>query len=212
MNANSPPNDHLRGGKRGRGTSRRRPWWFYGGLAVLVLLGGFIANAAREQVGKSEQAGGISVADYQARARVDDRPAPPFELEALDGNRTISLSDFAGDVVVLNFWASWCGPCRVEAPGLQRVWEAYRDRGVQFLGVDYRDDRFAARAFQDEFGITFPSVFDPAGELAFDYGLFGLPSTFIINREGRIVFHYTGIVTESLLHDSLDEVLAENPT
>ena len=150
---------------------------------------------------------GITIANYRAVAQADDRPAPDFEMAALDGGVQIRMSDLAGEVVVLNFWATWCGPCRREAPGLQSTWEAYRYRGVRFLGVDHRDDQAAARAYEGQFGITYPSVYDPAGELAFDYELVGLPTTFIIDSSGRIAYRFMGYTDAAILRKALEDVL-----
>ncbi len=151
---------------------------------------------------------GVTIANYRAVAQADDRPAPGFQKLALDGGGLIRLSDFAGDVVVLNFWATWCGPCRREASGLESTWESYRGRGVRFLGVDYRDDHAAAMAWEREFGTTYPSVSDPAGELAFDYQLIGLPTTFLISREGRIVYRFVGYTDAAILRRALDDLLS----
>jgi DsbE subfamily thiol:disulfide oxidoreductase len=177
------------------------------GLALLVVVLAVQEIRSRGTGGVS----GLTIANYRAVAQADDRPAPDFRLPALDGSGEIAMSDFRGDVVVLNFWATWCGPCRREAPGLQSTWEADRDQGVQFLGVNYRDDRAAARAYGREFGITYPSVFDPAGELAFSYELVGLPTTFIIDRDGRIVYRFVGYIDAAILQDALDDVLGRGP-
>jgi DsbE subfamily thiol:disulfide oxidoreductase len=150
---------------------------------------------------------GITIANYRAVAQADDRPAPDFEMAALDGGVQIRMSDLAGEVVVLNFWATWCGPCRRETPGLQSTWEAYRYRGVRFLGVDHRDDQAAARAYERQFGVTYPSVYDPAGELAFDYELVGLPTTFIIDSSGRIAYRFMGYTDAAILRKALEDVL-----
>ncbi|MBI2238985.1 MAG: TlpA family protein disulfide reductase [Actinobacteria bacterium] len=180
-----------------------RAFLFIGaGLLALALLGWLVQPRSRGP-------GEIGVADFRAQARVEERPAPPFELPALDGPGSIALDDFAGRVIVLNFWASWCGPCRAEAPELERTWEAYREEGVQFLGIDYRDDRAAAQAFQREFGITYPSVYDPGGALAFDYGLLGVPTTFVIDRDGLVRYRFTGRIDRTILSGALDDVLGE---
>ena len=150
---------------------------------------------------------GISVANYKATAAVERTPAPTFALPSLTGSSTIRLSDYRGKVVVLNFWASWCGPCRLEAPSLEAAWNDYSGRGAQFLGVNNRDDRAAARAYVDEFKITYPSIFDPAGSLAFDYDLVGLPTTFIIDSDGQIRYRFVGYMTGPILRAALDDVL-----
>jgi cytochrome c biogenesis protein CcmG/thiol:disulfide interchange protein DsbE len=175
-----------------------------GGVAVLVLVGAYQAIAGRSRGDLS-----IGVADYRATAVRESSEAPDFTLPDLAPGQSISLSDFRGRIVVLNVWASWCLPCREEAPGLQATWQAYRSRGVQFLGSNYADDRYAARAFVDEFGITYPSVFDPSGRLAADYGFFGLPSTFVIDGSQRIRVRFTGYVNARDLRKILDELLAE---
>jgi cytochrome c biogenesis protein CcmG/thiol:disulfide interchange protein DsbE len=175
-----------------------------GGGVILALLGVYqiLPNSSSNEEG-------ISVADYQAKAVPDSRPAPDFTMPDLDSGESISLSAFRGKIVVLNVWASWCLPCREEAPALQAAWEAYGGRGVQFLGSNYQDDRDAARGFIREFGITYPSVFDPSGRLAVDYGFVGLPSTFVIDSSGRIRFQFTGYMTGQKLRRVLDELLVE---
>ncbi len=173
------------------------------GLVLLVVVLAVQELRSRGTSGES----GITIANYRAVAQADDLPAPDFRMPALSGSGDIALRDFRGRVVVLNFWASWCGPCRREAAGLQSTWEAYGDRGVRFLGVDYRDDEAAARAYEREFGITYPSVYDPGGVLAFDYRLAGLPTTFIIDGAGRIVYRFVGYTDAAILRGALEDVL-----
>ena len=172
-------------------------------LAVVVLL------AALELRDRGKSSGGaFGIADYRAQAEVVDTPAPDFELPLLDETGSIRLSDLRGDVVILNFWASWCSPCRLEAPDLQAVWHDYREQGVRFVGIDELDDRFAAQAFVEEFGITYPSVFDPSGSLADDYAFLGLPATYLVDTQGEIVYRFQGFLDGRLLRSSLDAVLA----
>ncbi len=126
----------------------RRSWavgvWF-GVLALAAVVASLAVVELRER--GTSSIGGFTVANYKARAEVENTPAPDFELPSLEDGQPIRLSSFRGHVVVLNFWAAWCAPCRLEAPGLRRVSERHHDRGVRFLGVDYRDDDAAGRAF-----------------------------------------------------------------
>ena len=115
-------------------------------------------------------------------------PAPAFSLPRLDGKGSVSLASLRGKTVVLNFFASWCDPCKREAPDLQALWSRYRGKGVVVLGVDSGDARGDARRFLAAHGITYPIVFDPNETLALgNYALPGLPVTYVIDPAGRIV-------------------------
>lgn len=134
------------------------------------------------------------------------RPAAPFSLPLFDGGR-FSLADAQGKVLVVNFWASWCIPCREEAPLLESTWRAYRDRGVVFVGVNFQDEETAARAFIAEFGLTFPNGRDVGSRIAVDYGVFGIPELFFVTGDGRIASKHIGLIGEATLRARLADVL-----
>ncbi len=123
----------------------------------------------------------------------EPRPAPDFEIALLHGEGTVSLDELEGKTVVLNFWASWCHPCREEMPALQESWEAHRGDDVVFVGVGAKNDKQGeAEAFVEEYGITYPIGRDTAGgdnlsgQIEKDYGIFGYPATFFITPDGMI--------------------------
>lgn len=151
--------------------------------------------------------GSVAVVDPAER-----RPAPELTGTTLAGE-PFDLADHRGDVVVLNVWGSWCAPCREEAPYLQAVYEETASDGVQFVGVNTRDDDAAARAFERRFGITYPSVVDDDGRLllAFRDTLppSSIPSTLVIDREGRVAARVLGPTTFTELRALVDDVAAE---
>jgi cytochrome c biogenesis protein CcmG/thiol:disulfide interchange protein DsbE len=138
------------------------------------------------------------------------KPAPNFTLNRIDRPGRLQLAALRGKVVVLNFWASWCRPaCYEEAPALERTWREYKDKGVVVVGIDIQDRDEAARTFLAEFGHSFPNAPDPAGRIAVDYGVYGVPETFFIDRNGRVRFKQVGALTDELARQRLDTLLKE---
>jgi cytochrome c biogenesis protein CcmG, thiol:disulfide interchange protein DsbE len=128
--------------------------------------------------------------------------APSFALPRLDREGDLSLASLRGKAVIVNFWASWCDPCREEAPVLERAWREHRDAGLVVVGVDANDFKGDARAFARRNRMTYPIVHDArAGSLG-DYGVKALPETFVVDRRGRIIGQIAGQI------DSNDEMLA----
>ncbi len=122
--------------------------------------------------------------------------APSFTLNRLEGTGKISLASLRGDGIVLNFWASWCGPCKGEAAVLQREWTQYHDRGVIFIGVDYHDLSSDAQRFVAAHRLTFPMLEDGSGSVTTGrYGVSKVPETYVIDRNGTIVAHLAGPIT-----------------
>ena len=135
-----------------------------------------------------------------------NRPAPDFTLTTFKG-KTLSLADFRGRPIVINFWASWCPPCREEAPLLERTWRAYMNRGVIFIGVDIQDRKEDALNYIREFDITYPNGPDPTGEIAIDYGVSGLPVTFFVSKKGEIIRRWVGALKRQKLVSSIEEIM-----
>jgi len=151
--------------------------------------------------------GSIPTAAAVATPVPDGRRAPGFDLPALSGEGRVSLAGSLGHLVVVNVWASWCGPCREEIGGLQAAWVTYRSRGVHFLGVDHLDGRAPAMEFVREFGVTYPIGYDPEGEVANRYGLAGLPTTLVIAPDGTIAYRLLGRVAPETLRGLLERLL-----
>jgi thiol-disulfide isomerase/thioredoxin len=135
-------------------------------------------------------------------------PLPAVSGPTLDG-ATYSPSEHAGNILVVNFWASWCGPCKQELPALRQVYDGYRARGVDFVGVDERDNAPAATAMATSFKVPYPIVEDPSGSYSDDFAFFGLPATYVADAAGTIRFVIPRRTTVDELSGLLDRVLAE---
>jgi cytochrome c biogenesis protein CcmG, thiol:disulfide interchange protein DsbE len=133
--------------------------------------------------------------------------APAFELDLLDGSGSVDLGRYSGRPVVLNFWASWCGPCKDETGPLEHAWERWSKRGVQIVGIDTRDSADAAQAFVEGHGITYPIAVDASGATADRYGVTGMPQTFVISGDGRIVSRTVGPITEVKINSVLNPLI-----
>ncbi len=135
--------------------------------------------------------------------------APDFTLHAYDGT-TYQLSALRGQVVVINFWATWCGPCHAEAPQLQALSESLHKEGVVFLGVDQVDKLADAQAFIKQYNITYPTGLDDSG-IVDAYGIQGLPTTFIVNQQGEVVYRTLAAIDPGDLQAKIEATLHSSP-
>ena len=137
-------------------------------------------------------------------------PLPALQGEGLRGE-SLSTDDLAGDVLVLNAWATWCQPCEQEQPDLVTVANSYADRGVVFLGIDHQDGVAAAREWVRRFDVPYPSISDRSGRIAADLGYVGLPDTYVVDATGTIRYAINGATTTAQLSELLDRVLQSAP-
>ncbi len=144
---------------------------------------------------------------HRSLDQVQSGIAPDFELTTFDG-QTVRLSALRGQVVVINFWASWCLPCRQEAPILEATWREYRDRDVVFIGVDYLDTETEARAYLAEFNNTYPNGPDLGTRIAQAYRIKGVPETYFVDRKGQLQGVFIGPLTQDELHRRIESLLA----
>jgi cytochrome c biogenesis protein CcmG/thiol:disulfide interchange protein DsbE len=183
-----PPNQITTG-------SSLRPW-----VAVLVLIPivAILALFGSRLAQQGPGGGGFGVNTIGLLGEPKVRAVPAIALKTFHGDDVL-LSDLKGQVVVLNFWGSWCVPCRQEAQALERVWRATRGNDVQFVGVNVWDAESDALRFIRDLGVTYVNAPDPAGKLAIELGLTGVPETYFVDREGNLVRRWVGPITEERL-------------
>jgi cytochrome c biogenesis protein CcmG/thiol:disulfide interchange protein DsbE len=137
------------------------------------------------------------------------KPAAAFASDRLDGTGKVTLADHQGKVVVLNFFASWCIPCKQENPALVRVWERYRSSDVVLIGVLYQDSLDSGRKYVRDNGVTWATAVDEDGRIAFAYGVFGIPETYFIGPDGIIAGRHIGPISEATLAAGIDKLRAQ---
>jgi len=174
---------------------RRSRWrWLIAAVAVIGIFGW--AFVAARSLGRDPTL---------VRSPLIGKPAPAFRLPTLDGGE-VDSNAFVGEVVVVNFWASWCVPCQEEAPELQAFAARWAGRGVNLVGIVYQDDQSKAAEFRDQYRLTYPQTMDPGGRSAIDYGVFGVPETYVIARDGTVMAKLLGAVDAATLEQVVSAV------
>ena len=173
-------------------------------IALVVAIGALFAY--RELGGDDEPTTIIEASEAALQVKIGE-PVPDFRLDTPEGG-TLQLSDFRGQAVVLNFWATWCAPCRAEMPELQAIHNAHTDTGaLTVIGIDEMESAEAVLAFADELQLTFPMALDRNAEVADTYGLIGLPGTFFIDADGVLQARVLGQLHGELLEEGLASIL-----
>lgn len=175
---------------------------------ALALFAPLLALLVWGTVRSGGRPGGLIVNTKFGEVPVKERPARDFTLQLFEA-RPLNLSELRGKVVMVDFWASWCPPCRQEAPVLAKVYREYRGRNVEFVGVSIWDSEEGAREYIRRYGITYPNGLDEKGAIAIDYGITGIPEKYFIDRDGVLLKKLIGPMKEDRLREVLDELLAQ---
>ena len=175
-------------------------------VAVSVPVLAFLAILAWASATSGPARGGLAVNDQIVELSAGGEIAAPFTMSLVGGGE-FSSEELQGRVVMFDFWASWCPPCRDEAPALGQVYREYRDRGVEFVGINLWDNTGDAELFLQQQGHEYPNGFDDGGKIAISYGVRGIPEKFFLSAEGRIVRKFSGPVGADRLRQILDSLL-----
>jgi cytochrome c biogenesis protein CcmG/thiol:disulfide interchange protein DsbE len=175
---------------------RRRRWWGAVALVAVVAVAGFVL------------AGRLGAGDAAQPSALVGRPAPELRGTTLEG-AAFDLADWRGQVVLVNIWGSWCGPCRQELPLLASAYATLQEQGLHIVGIDVRDDPGAARDFLQQHGnAPWPSVQDPDGERAVDWGTFALPESYLVGPDGTVVAKAVGALDARWIDEHVVPLLA----
>ncbi len=185
----------------------KRGWIFL--LSAIPLIG-FLALLGWASLKSGGNPGGLGVNNDFGQVDISSQPAAEFTLTLSNGIE-LSLSDLRGKVVMVDFWASWCTPCRQEAPVLSQVYLEYAGQPVEFIGVNIWDRNQDALDFLEAFQTTYPTGVDEAGSIAIDYGLRGIPEKFFIDQEGVVRQKFVGPMQADDLRAAIDGLLSTDP-
>ena len=189
----------------------RRGWVF---LLSAIPLAGFLALLGWASLKSGGNPGGMGVNNEFGQVDISSKPAAEFTLTLSAGTLSgteLSLSDLRGKVVLVDFWASWCAPCRQEAPVLSRVYLEYAGKPVEFVGVNIWDRNQDALDFLEAFETTYPNGVDEAGIIAIDYGVRGIPEKFFIDQQGVVRQKFVGPMQADALRAAIDGLLSAGP-
>ena len=187
--------------------TKRKAIFIGAGVPLVALLA--ILTWASAQTGG--QAVSMGVNNEFGEVLVSRDRAPHFELDLLNGGH-LSLADWDGKIVLVDFWASWCQPCRQEAQNLAQVYSEYLEKPVEFIGVDIWDDPVSAQKYLEQFQVPYPNGIDSAGSIAIAYGVRGIPEKFFIAPDGTIAKKFVGPIKSKDLREVLDDLLAGRGT
>jgi thiol-disulfide isomerase/thioredoxin len=183
-------------------------------LAAAALVTGCTGKNAVDQAAGGQFRFVSASSPGQTWQPADRKKAGDFTADLLNGG-TFKLAGDAGKVVVVNFWASWCNPCKIETPQFDNVYRAYKSKGVDFVGIDFKDQRSTARSFVQNYDISYPIVYDQQGKTALQLGhlpALGLPFTVLIDKQQRVAAVYTQALQPADLEPVLNKLLAESAT
>ena len=175
-------------------------------LGTLIPLAAFFAILGWGVARSGGNPGGFGINSEFTETALAEQPAPLFEGTTLDGE-AISLGDLKGKLVLVDFWSSWCPPCRQEGPALAQVYREFQDEDVEFIGVAIWDRESKVAEFIDEIAIPYPNIMDDRGAIAIDYGVSGIPEKYLVDPDGNLIRKFVGPVQPDDLRNALNAVL-----